>query len=718
MLSTLHLLGRLDMNSADPFIFYKFINTLSYSQIESLPLWYKAAVIFSFFSFFAILDFKKKKGKYGYAKLATDSDIKEMGLMETDGIILGSRSICKRDKSEWNLFDYIKDWVIKGGENRWIRFTGALSVLVLAPTGSGKTVSLVFPNMYFLKNSIILHDPKGEIRDKTINYRKTISKVIVFDPVKEGSSKFNPLCRSLLPKLEGSDNLDYTKLHDYIAVVGSTLMPTSGDAKGDFFNMTARNVFLFVTEWLCWKDGGTSLPEVFLLLTSTKNLSDTLDFMEKGIDPRRIKGDVTLDDILSEIEEDYNKRNLSLTPYFQKGHDGSEMPPAFINDLNSVTVSSGGQEQWAGVIGTLNQHLSIFSPSSKIITNNTSGESELLPLNFRKELTTLYVIVRDEDSDRLKGLLTLLFEVLGNTLLSTMPEENDHQITFLLDEFTRLGKLRVLMKMPEISRGYKVNGIYITQDDSQIEAAYDKNTVKTFDTNTSYKVYFGQNNDATAERISKAIGNKTDKRISSSEQKKGDGGSKSTSEEGLRLFTAQDIMNLPREKVLILKQNNFAKPIFTYSAFYENDNEIVSGYKKADKDAEDKNKALESFKDELQKETIYLPYIINLDDDSALVEFYEDVKSELEDRPVQVDDLDTTPNDLFNHAEKASLDEEGDDEDEESLDFLMEEAYQDAKAGKGDFEDGNEMYDTTICPTKSQDLELLKAVVKDGDQNG
>jgi type IV secretory pathway TraG/TraD family ATPase VirD4 len=71
-------------------------------------------------------------------------------------------------------------------------------LLVVAPTGTGKTSKFIIPNVLTLaqnKNSIIVTDPSGEIFSQTSGYMQSQGfKVLKFDPTNpEHSICFNPL---------------------------------------------------------------------------------------------------------------------------------------------------------------------------------------------------------------------------------------------------------------------------------------------------------------------------------------------------------------------------------------------------------------------------------------------------------------------------------------------------------------------------------------------
>lgn len=95
---------------------------------------------------------------HGSGRIATYADIKKMGLFDGFIIVLG----------RW--------------KGKLLRLPETLSVLVLAPPGTGKTVGVVMPTIFESNNiSIIVNDPKPELCFKTTGYRQTIGPVFVIN---------------------------------------------------------------------------------------------------------------------------------------------------------------------------------------------------------------------------------------------------------------------------------------------------------------------------------------------------------------------------------------------------------------------------------------------------------------------------------------------------------------------------------------------------------
>jgi type IV secretion system protein VirD4 len=327
---------------------------------------------------------------------------------------------------------------------------------------------------------------------------------------------------------------DKRDVRAYILNLSSILFKPHNENTDSFFIDAAKSAFLFFAEWLVWKNGETSLSEVRDQLLESADIVNTIRIM---------------------IAED-------------------GLPKEIVKDGNGVLLSEDSEKQWAGVVGTLKETIELFADSR--VAKATSGKNEINAEIFRKENTSLYIKVRDKDAKRLEPLNTMLIESLGTQLISKMPEEEDRRVTFVLDEFVRLGKMNIIRELPSISRGYNVNSIFVAQDYEQISVKYGREAISTFDSNCAYKVVFQQNNLQTAEKISRTVGNRTDireskgKSLSSREMQLNNsvGQNISTSEEGIALVSPQDILSLKRSCCFILAQGFSAFPIKAKIPFY------------------------------------------------------------------------------------------------------------------------------------------------------
>lgn len=460
-----------------------------------VPMLVWTTTVFSLFS---------KKGKYGYARMASLIKILRMGLNFRKGVIFGKKC---------GLF---------------IKSNKPLSVLILAPPGTGKTSGIIIPTLLTIKNSLIIHDPKGELYDITARVRSKLGKVFLFDPLSDETSVFNPFSKEMFPE-------EKRDIRAYILNMSSILFkaPKEGD---EYFINAAKSAFLFFAEWLIWDKGETNLTEIRQKLLERNDVAETIKIMMSA----------------------------------------KNIPNDILTDGRGVLVSEDSEKQWAGVVGTFKETIELFADSrvSKAVTGKSDFTGELL----KSQICSIYIKVRDKDAKRLEPLITMLIEAIGTQLISRDSVKEDKSVTFILDEFVRLGKTRIIRDLPAISRSYKVNTIFVAQDYGQIIDKYGKDSVSMFDTNCAYKVIFQQNSYNTADMISNLVGKSTSIRTSTSSGNNSKerllGGDRSISEglskseEGLNLITAQDILNLSKKECIILAQGFHASPIKAKIAFY------------------------------------------------------------------------------------------------------------------------------------------------------
>ena len=199
--------------------------------------------------------FQKERSLHGDARWAEESDIRDAGLREKKGMLLG------KDK---------RGYLIAGGYQH---------ALLFAPTGSGKGVGFVIPNLLYWDDSVFVHDIKLENYELTSGYRKEKmgQEVYVWSPA---DSDGNTHCYNPIDWVSEKPG----QMVDDVQKIANLLMPDK-----DFWVNEARSLFLGVVLYLlAVKDKVKSFGEVVRTMRSDDvvyNLAVVLDTLGQEIHP-------------------------------------------------------------------------------------------------------------------------------------------------------------------------------------------------------------------------------------------------------------------------------------------------------------------------------------------------------------------------------------------------------------------------------------------------
>lgn len=439
----------------------------------------------------------RRGGSYGGAHFATEKEIRaNLKLRSSSGLIMGQLN------------------------GQYLRTDEPLSVLIYAPPGSGKTAGVIIPSLLSCGNSALVHDPKGELHEKTAGFRAKQGHTIWrFEPAAAQSHGWNPLGKGELPEAWAGQVA-------HVDRIAASLMHAGKDEL-DYWTREARSMFVFFTLFLIFRDGETSLPAVRAFALAQQ---DPQAFIAGLLD------------------------------------DNPGLPQRVIEEGNGIMAKS--PNEFSGVFGTFKSFLNAYG--DEYIAANTS-RSDFRLRDLRAADTTVYLVIRNSDQTRLKPLATLFFELATLALIEDEPKPGERRVTYFLDEFVRLGKMPEVLKMPAISRSFKVNAMFVCQSMSQVEGIYSREGADELRNTCSFHVVFAQQEQRIAQDISKSIGNTTRKKVSFSTPEKNITRNTSESEEGIPLVLPQEVQSLPAFSVLILVQNHFQTPVLAKAAAWFND---------------------------------------------------------------------------------------------------------------------------------------------------
>lgn len=443
-----------------------------------------------------IRPFKPEESLHGDARWASEKDIKNAGLRAKKGMLLG------QDKKGFLVAD------------------GYQHALLFAPTGSGKGVGFVIPNLLFWEDSVFVHDIKLENYEKTSGWRQKMGqKVFLWCPADpDGKTHcYNPI--DFVSEKPG-------QMVDDVQKISNLIIP-----KREFWENEARSLFVGVVLFLLSSpDRVKSFGEVVRVLRS----NDVVYMLAVALD--------TMGDTLHPVGY------MNLAAFLQKA-----------------------DKERSGVISTLNSGLELWANP---LIDTATASSDFNVMDFKREKTTVYVGLTPDNLKRLQPLMQVFYQQATEFLSRRMPSKEDpYGVMFMMDEFPTLGKMEQFMSGIAYFRGYNVRLFIIIQDTEQLKGIYEESGMNSFLSNSTYRVTFAANNMETANLISQLCGNKTVDSVSASKPKFLDfnpaSRSLNVSKAQRALLLPQEVISLPRDEQILLIESK--PPIKSRKIFYYQD---------------------------------------------------------------------------------------------------------------------------------------------------
>lgn len=416
-------------------------------------------------------------------------------------------------------------------QGSYLMLGGQQFVLVAAPTRSGKGVGVVIPNLLNFDDSVVVLDLKLENFKLTSAFRKANGhSVFLFAPFSEDGRTHR---WNVFDDVSADPNL---RVGDVLAIA-QTLYPSDGQ-KDPFWNDQARNLFLGLALYLFeTPELPTSLGEV-LRQSSGKGLP--LKDHLQAIMAARSNGERVLSD-------------------------------ACLDALNRFVSTS--DNTLSSILATFNAPLTIFA--NPLVDAATSA-SDFSVGSVRRQRVSIYVGIQPNRLADSALLVNLLFSQLVNLNTKCLPQDDPslkHQCLLILDEFTALGKVRVLSSAVAFVAGYGLRLLPIVQSVAQLESVYGEKDAQTFMTNHAAQILFAPREQKDANAYSEMLGYLTAKAVSKGVSRPrawgaGSGGSTSenTSDQRRALLLPQEVKELGQDQQILVVENT--KPILCEKAFF------------------------------------------------------------------------------------------------------------------------------------------------------
>ena len=434
---------------------------------------------------------------FGDARFARASELAGLGLRARHGVVLGRMA------------------------GRYLVYSGQTHVLVTAPTGAGKGVGLVVPNLLAWPGSAVVLDVKGENFAATAGYRAQCGqRVVNFAPLSDRSHRFNPF--------DAVARADAARRVTRLDAMALTLLPDPD--RGD----------------RVWAQQGRALFVGLSLVL--------LDAPDR---------DATLGNVLRHLQTEAPTTEVcrALIHRYRDMLD----PVAVRNLANFAHLEPKIAESVKlGLVGALTLW------NNPLVDAATSATD--FPIDrLRAEPTTLYIGAALSDMDALAPLLRLFIaEVFVAQLRAEPGPDEPHQVLMLLDEFDTLGAIPSVAERLPFVRSFGVRMMLIIQGLSQLDLRYQVAGREKILQACAHQLFFALNDRATTDYVAYRLGQRTVRRVSRSVASGRT--TRNVSEAARPLLMPQEIAQLPRDTEILLGEGQ--RPVRARKIAYYRDRKL------------------------------------------------------------------------------------------------------------------------------------------------
>lgn len=429
----------------------------------------------------------------------------------------------KNNFSTWHFGknDGAGGMVVAIKDNKYYVDTSSNHTLVVGSTGSGKTVSVIFPLIFNLadnEESMIINDVKGEIYKTTYDYLKNKGYDIEVINLRDTSNSdfWNPLTLAYQYYQENNFEKEIEIINDLSNAICE--------------DVTSRDKY--------WQESSSSVLSALCLAL---------------IEDAKKESQVHFHSIYNLLVEHGSKKygdQNSLDKYFNDRPFGSTAK----NLYASGNFARG--ETRATIFSILASKLRVFGDTG---ISYITSESSFNIRNIGKKKTAVFLIVPDEKLSRhfIGGLfVNQVYQTLVEEAQKTTSGELPVRVNFIIDEFCNTIKISELSKKLTVARSRKIRFYMVIQDYNQIQETY-KEMAGTIKANAGNTVYLLTNDYNTAREISNRMGRYTTittRTSTSNRYGKADFNlSSDTSLTGRDLRTPDELMNVKVGDAIILR---------------------------------------------------------------------------------------------------------------------------------------------------------------------
>lgn len=415
-----------------------------------------------------------------------------------------------------------------------IQHDGPDHVIGFARPRSKKGVGWVIPTLLTCDHSAIINDIRGENWVRTAKFRSKFSHVLKFNPGERDSVHYNPLY-----EIRQGDN----EFRDTQAIADVVMDSGDEHQRNDHWQRTGKSLCIALILHVLYAEKDKSLPGVANFLSHP-----------------------------SRTDEE------TLLHMMMFKHLGDRPHPIIASMTREVIEKA--ENELSGVMSTARAYFTLYR-DPVIAANISDSDFRLRDLMHAKSPVSLYLTMPGVEMNRLQPLMRILMAQVGRIHTETMSEHHDtpdykHRLLLMLDEFHTLGRLGFFENELAYLGGYGIHAFIVVQSLNQIEKIYGQNS-PILDT-CKIRVTYGASDDRTAERISKMLGESTQKRRMANYA-----GSRlapflmhvmySEQESPRPLLTAGEVMSIPAENSVIMTGD--VPPYYAHRVTFYNDERFM-----------------------------------------------------------------------------------------------------------------------------------------------
>ena len=309
------------------------------------------------------------------------------------------------------------------------------NLLVVAPSGRGKSQVIAIPTLLNAKKySIIVNDPSREL-SATIPYLESVGyKCSILDFGRKTGVHFNPIdgCRNNLTQMRK---------------VAKTLVSATSHEKEDFFTLSAEDCLTLFIQYVTESENYEfqNLANIYRLL------------LEYQANPHLIENLIA------------TKGSEELFRKFRALAGTSE------NTRKSIIASALAALSFIGE-----------DPMLCDITSKTTIQFE----DFRRQPHALFVQIPVGDTKFYAPVVSMFFQEFYRYCFSSLPSVEEKDVFMIMDEFSLLN-IQGYSEIISNARKFKIPQLLILQSEALLYAKYGENVAKNILNNCNTKVYFG-----------------------------------------------------------------------------------------------------------------------------------------------------------------------------------------------------------------------------------